>query len=96
MFFVLQKICNIESLFLLLQKYSVLISFFSFPQLISGTGPDGRIRAADVESFDPSKVAAPAAAAPSMPAAPPPIPGDGYIDIPLSNMRKVSQIAAMI
>lgn len=57
--------------------------------MVKGSGPDGRVRAVDIESFDPASVA-PAAAAAAAPAytAPPPIPGDGFTDIPLSNMRK--------
>ena len=54
-------------------------------QLVQGKGPDGTIRAQDVEGFSP------VAAAPVAPGAPPPIPVPGatYTDIPLSNVRKV-------
>ena len=54
-------------------------------QLVQGTGPDGTIRAQDVEGFSP------VAAAPAAPGAPPPtpVPGATYTDIPLSNVRKV-------
>ena len=58
-------------------------------QLVTGSGPDGRVRAVDIESFDPASII-PAAAAPAY-AAPAPIPGDGFTDIPLSNMRKVKK-----
>ena len=71
-------------------NYQIYCSF----QLIKGTGPSGEVRAADVESFTPSAAAAapsvvttaPAAAAPPRPVA---APGATYVDIPLSNMRKV-------
>ena len=53
--------------------------------MVQGTGPDGRIRAQDVEGFVPSAapLGAPAAAAPA------PIPGTAFTDIPLSGIRKV-------
>ncbi len=62
-------------------------------QLVSGTGPDGRVRAQDVESYvpapaAPAPVAAPVPGAPA-PVAPAPVPGAVYTDIPLSNVRKV-------
>uniref|UniRef100_A0A8D0H3D6 Acetyltransferase component of pyruvate dehydrogenase complex n=1 Tax=Sphenodon punctatus TaxID=8508 RepID=A0A8D0H3D6_SPHPU len=60
--------------------------------LVRGTGPDGRIIKKDVESFVPPKVApAPAAAAPvtaPLPAGAAP-PAGVFIDIPISNIRKV-------
>lgn len=53
---------------------------------IKGTGPSGRIIREDVEKYQ-----APAAAAPSAPApgAAPPVPSSEYIDLPVSNMRRV-------
>ncbi|KAI1318707.1 pyruvate dehydrogenase complex dihydrolipoamide acetyltransferase component (E2) [Mortierella claussenii] len=58
---------------------------------LSGTGPNGRIVKADVESYTPARKSAsasasktaPAAAAPAAPA------GASYTDIPLTNMRKI-------
>jgi pyruvate dehydrogenase E2 component (dihydrolipoamide acetyltransferase) len=66
-------------------------------QQVSGTGPEGRIRAQDVENFVPSAApagpaaaAAPAVASAAVPAsAPVPVPGATYTDIPLSNVRHV-------
>lgn len=69
-----------------------------FFQLVQGTGPSGEVRAVDVENYKPSATpaptTAPAAAAPSPAAAPAPRPAPGatYVDIPLSNMRKVRVI----
>lgn len=60
-------------------------------KLVKGTGPDGRVRAKDIESFVPPAAApAPVAVQPTLPAAPKPAAaaGDSYIDIPLTNMRK--------
>ena len=63
-------------------------------QQVTGTGPEGRVRAQDVEQFVPPApgmappMGAPAMAAPT-PAAPPP-PGAVYTDIPLSNIRQVT------
>ncbi|XP_053383287.1 dihydrolipoyllysine-residue acetyltransferase component of pyruvate dehydrogenase complex, mitochondrial-like [Mercenaria mercenaria] len=49
--------------------------------LVTGSGPDGQIRAEDVMNFTPGAVApAPAVGAPAAPGA--------YVDIPLTNMRK--------
>ncbi|KAK2828618.1 hypothetical protein Q5P01_019652 [Channa striata] len=65
---------------------------------VSGSGPDGRITRKDIESFVPSKAAAPAvAAAPTPAAAPaarasaafPAAPPGTFTDIPISNIRKV-------
>lgn len=47
--------------------------------MVSGSGPDGQVRAQDVLSFTPS--AAPLAA--------PAVPGAAFTDIPLSNVRQV-------
>ena len=72
-------------------------------QTVQGTGPDGQIRAGDVENFVQTPLAAapaqtpvaaqpigmPAAASPVAPPAPMAAPGAPYMDIPLSNMRKV-------
>ena len=55
--------------------------------MVAGTGPDGRIRAQDVENFVPQAAAAPA---PATAAPPAPAPGTTYIDIPVTNMRKAS------
>eukprot|EP00565_Helicotheca_tamesis_P006500 CAMPEP_0185734428 /NCGR_PEP_ID=MMETSP1171-20130828/22458_1 /TAXON_ID=374046 /ORGANISM="Helicotheca tamensis, Strain CCMP826" /LENGTH=444 /DNA_ID=CAMNT_0028404419 /DNA_START=159 /DNA_END=1493 /DNA_ORIENTATION=- len=70
---------------------------------ITGTGPNGRIIAADVREYVPPAVMeaapaaaeAPAAAAPAGAPLPPPIPGDGYTDYPLSPaaMEIASQLA---
>lgn len=65
--------------------------------LVSGTGPNGRIIKADVESFDPASVAASAPAAAASAAAPTPTPtpvsdvagGAPYTEDKLSNVRKV-------
>ena len=64
---------------------------------IPGTGPDGRVIAADVREFVPS--AQPAAAEASAPAqaamaAAPPIPGAGYTDYPLS--ESAQEVAARL
>ena len=65
-------------------------------QLVTGTGPQGRIRAQDIEQFTPSAapVSAPVSPPPSsIPAAPVPAmapPGAQYTDIPLTNMRQVT------
>ncbi|KAG0309043.1 pyruvate dehydrogenase complex dihydrolipoamide acetyltransferase component (E2) [Dissophora globulifera] len=62
---------------------------------LTGSGPNGRIVKADVESYTPSKpAAAPAASAKAAPAATPaaatPAPaGAAYTDIPVTNMRKI-------
>ncbi|KAG0230752.1 pyruvate dehydrogenase complex dihydrolipoamide acetyltransferase component (E2) [Mortierella sp. GBA43] len=53
---------------------------------LSGTGPNGRIVKADVESYTPAPKAAPKAAAAAAAA---PAPGAAYTDIPLTNMRKI-------
>ena len=57
---------------------------------IPGTGPDGRIIAADVREFVPSAVAASGVASPAQlnMAAAPPIPGAGYTDYPISESAK--------
>ena len=65
--------------------------------LVSGTGPNGRIIKADVESFDPASVAASAPAAAASAPAPTPTPtpvsdvagGAPYTEDKLSNVRKV-------
>lgn len=65
---------------------------------VTGTGPERRIIAADVQAFVPSAAApaaAPAAAqatsaAPAAAAAAAPAPGSGYTDIPHTNIRKVT------
>lgn len=56
--------------------------------LVSGSGPDGQIRANDVRTFSPSQMSAPAAAmsAPGVTAASSTAP---YTDIPLNNVRQV-------
>ena len=64
-------------------------------QQVVGTGPDGRIRAQDVESFVPSAAGAapPFAPAPglsALPPPPPPAPGVTFTDVPLTNIRQVS------
>uniref|UniRef100_A0AC35TNB5 Acetyltransferase component of pyruvate dehydrogenase complex n=1 Tax=Rhabditophanes sp. KR3021 TaxID=114890 RepID=A0AC35TNB5_9BILA len=51
---------------------------------VSGSGPHGRILAADVASFTPSPVTSPVTEVPVFT----PIPGASYTDIPLTNMRK--------
>ncbi|KAH3802331.1 hypothetical protein DPMN_156006 [Dreissena polymorpha] len=51
--------------------------------LVTGTGPDGQIRAEDVLAFKPAAATTTTAAAPTTPAAP-----GAFVDIPLSNMRK--------
>ncbi|RKO92919.1 2-oxoacid dehydrogenases acyltransferase-domain-containing protein [Blyttiomyces helicus] len=57
---------------------------------ISGTGPNGRIVKADVDSYKPAPKAAPVAAKqPAAPKAPAAAPGASFVDIPLSNVRKV-------
>lgn len=56
---------------------------------IAGTGPGGRIIAADVEEA-PAKAAATAAAAPAAGAAAAPASPSEYIDLPHSNIRKVT------
>ncbi|TPX51648.1 dihydrolipoyllysine-residue acetyltransferase [Synchytrium endobioticum] len=60
---------------------------------VIGTGPGGRILKSDVESYVPSPTASetPAQKAASSPktASPALAPGAGYVDIPLSNVRKV-------
>ena len=72
-------------------------------QTVQGTGPDGQVRAGDVENFVQTPLAAapaqtpvaaqpmgmPAAASPVAPPSPVAAPGAPYMDIPLSNMRKV-------
>lgn len=66
----------------------------SYIQLVKGTGPDGRITADDVKAYVPSPAAVPGAPTPAPAvAAPRPAPsasGD-FIDIPLTNIREVSQ-----
>jgi len=60
-------------------------------RMVKGTGPDGRIRAQDIESFVPAAAPptpAPVTAQPAIPSTPQPVSGDSYIDIPLTNMRK--------
>jgi len=54
--------------------------------MVKGTGPSGRVVAEDVEKFVPG--AAPPVAAPGRAAAAP-IPGAGYTDIPMTNIRQV-------
>ncbi|KAF9907647.1 pyruvate dehydrogenase complex dihydrolipoamide acetyltransferase component (E2) [Linnemannia zychae] len=54
---------------------------------LSGSGPNGRILKADVESYTPAAKAAPATKAAPAPAAAPA--GAAYTDIPVTNMRKI-------
>jgi len=54
-------------------------------QSVQGTGPGGRILAADI-SQAPAGAPAPAGVRPTAP--PPPTPGAVYTDVPLSNMRR--------
>ena len=51
-------------------------------QQVSGSGPEGQVRAQDVVSFTPgvAPLAAPMAA----------VPGAGFVDFPTSNIRQVS------
>ncbi|ELU09274.1 hypothetical protein CAPTEDRAFT_46900, partial [Capitella teleta] len=60
---------------------------------ITGSGPDGRIRAEDVEKFVPQATAPAAPAAAPAAAAPAPmataVPGANYMDIPLTSVRQV-------
>ena len=63
-------------------------------QLVTGSGPDGRIRAQDIESFVPPAAAAAEPVSAAAPPPPPPpqitaVPGAGYVDIPLTSMRQV-------
>lgn len=62
----------------------------SAAQAVGGSGPEGRIRAQDVQAFVESgaPASAPAATAPAPAAAAPGI--EAFQDIPLSNMRSVS------
>ncbi|XP_078664491.1 dihydrolipoyllysine-residue acetyltransferase component of pyruvate dehydrogenase complex, mitochondrial-like [Branchiostoma floridae x Branchiostoma belcheri] len=53
--------------------------------MVSGTGPGGRIRSQDIEAFTPAAAPAPAVAA----AAPAAAPVGTFVDIPLTNVRKV-------
>lgn len=62
---------------------------------VQGTGPAGRIIAADVSEAAAAQAAAPPAAAPPAAAKPAkpaaaPLPGQSYVDIPHSNIRKVT------
>ena len=57
-------------------------------QMVTGTGPSGRVVAEDVEKFVPGAAPPAAAAAPGRAAAAP-IPGAGYTDIPMTNIRQV-------
>ena len=59
---------------------------------MKGTGPDGQIRATDVENFVPSAAVA-ATSAVEAPPPPPPVPGAAYTDIPLTSMRQVSLLS---
>ncbi|CAH1772921.1 unnamed protein product [Owenia fusiformis] len=52
---------------------------------VTGTGPEGRIRGQDVQSFTPSAASTPSVVV----ATPPPTAGAGFVDIPLSSMRQV-------
>jgi pyruvate dehydrogenase E2 component (dihydrolipoamide acetyltransferase) len=71
---------------------------------VKGTGPGGRIIAADVREFDVSAAAAAAAASASpaaaaapvtaAPAAAPPVPGAGYTDYPIS--AQAAEVAARL
>ncbi|KAG0075444.1 pyruvate dehydrogenase complex dihydrolipoamide acetyltransferase component (E2), partial [Linnemannia elongata] len=57
---------------------------------LSGSGPNGRILKADVESYTPAAKAAPAPATKAAPAPAAAAPaGAAYTDIPLTNMRKI-------
>lgn len=65
--------------------------------MVTGTGPGGQIRAGDVENFVPSAVPSaptpPQVSEPVQPAytdIPLGVAGQSYVDIPMSNMRKVS------
>ena len=62
--------------------------------MVKGTGPDDRITSKDVETFvisgPPPAVAAAAAPAAIPAAAPPAMPAAAFEDIPLSNVRQVS------
>lgn len=51
---------------------------------VKGSGPEGRILREDVEKYQPSATAAPTASAPA-----PAAPQADYVDIPVSNMRRV-------
>ncbi|XP_066268800.1 dihydrolipoyllysine-residue acetyltransferase component of pyruvate dehydrogenase complex, mitochondrial-like [Branchiostoma lanceolatum] len=53
--------------------------------MVSGTGPGGRIRSQDIAAFTPAAAPAPAVA----PAAPAAAPVGTFVDIPLTNVRKV-------
>ncbi|KAI8502234.1 hypothetical protein Bbelb_198220 [Branchiostoma belcheri] len=53
--------------------------------MVSGTGPGGRIRSQDIEAFTPAAAPVPAVA----PAAPAAAPVGTFVDIPLTNVRKV-------
>lgn len=57
---------------------------------LSGSGPNGRILKADVESYTPAAKAAPASATKAAPAPAAAAPaGAAYTDIPVTNMRKI-------
>ncbi|KAF9139411.1 pyruvate dehydrogenase complex dihydrolipoamide acetyltransferase component (E2) [Linnemannia schmuckeri] len=57
---------------------------------LSGSGPNGRILKADVESYTPAAKAAPAPATKAAPAPAAAAPaGAAYTDIPVTNMRKI-------
>ena len=62
----------------ILTKLKLYISW----QQVSGTGPEGQIRADDVRNFVPSSAVVSAQPAVS-------IPGAAYMDIPLTSMRQV-------
>ena len=55
---------------------------------ISGTGPGGRVIAADVKEFTPSAVVSEAPAPAQVAMTAPPIPGVGYTDYPISDSAK--------
>ncbi|KAJ3174506.1 pyruvate dehydrogenase complex dihydrolipoamide acetyltransferase component (E2) [Geranomyces variabilis] len=56
---------------------------------VKGTGPDGRIVKEDILNYKAPAAAAPSKAASSGKGAPAAAPGAAYVDIPLSNVRKV-------
>ncbi|KAG0259578.1 pyruvate dehydrogenase complex dihydrolipoamide acetyltransferase component (E2), partial [Linnemannia exigua] len=56
---------------------------------LSGSGPNGRILKADVESYTPAAKAAPATKAAAAPATPAAAAAAAYTDIPVTNMRKI-------
>jgi len=65
-------------------------------QMVQGTGPDNRITSKDVETFvvsgPPPAVAAAAAPAAAPSVAPPAMPAAAFEDIPLTNIRQVSNM----